>query len=103
MVVGYSVNQYGTREWTQDGLLHKEDGPAIIHADGMRIWCRRNRLHREDGPACTWPDGRREWWINDVNISEEVELWLMDQNITWPFDRDALLLFQLRWVHNGNN
>ena len=48
----------------------------------MKIWCQHNKLHRTDGPACSWPDGRREWWINDINISEEVELWLKDQNIT---------------------
>ena len=97
MVSGYTVNRYGTREWTEDGYLHRLNGPSIIHADGMEIWCMHNKLHRTDGPACTWPNGKREWWINDVDITDKVERWLKDQNITWPFDEHALMLFKLRW------
>ena len=52
----------GTREWYQDGELHRTDGPAIEWADGTRMWYRDGRLHRTDGPAVEYPDGTREWY-----------------------------------------
>jgi hypothetical protein len=39
----------GTCHWYLNGLLHRDDGPAIIWADGTRYWYRNNKLHRDDG------------------------------------------------------
>ena len=29
----------GDKEWYLNGLLHREDGPAIEDADGFKYWC----------------------------------------------------------------
>jgi hypothetical protein len=81
----------GTRKWFLNGILHREDGPAIEDADGSRWWylngerhredgpaiewwpwtggdvwwCRNGKLHREDGPAVEKADGTRKWFLND--------------------------------------
>jgi hypothetical protein len=60
----------GGEEWTLNGKLHHEYGPARIWPDGYQEWCIHGEFHREDGPARIWPDGDHEWWINGVQISE---------------------------------
>jgi len=61
----------GTREWYVNGLRHREDGPAVKWANGIREWYVNGRLHREGGPAIEYPDGTREWCINGERVSEE--------------------------------
>lgn len=85
------VSNYKT-EWRQNGLLHREDGPAIEWADGGKSWWlngKRHRedgpamdlsnhkewwingqRHREDGPAIIWGDGDKEWWLNGRQYTE---------------------------------
>ena len=48
--------------------LHREDGPAIIHADGSQEWYINNKLHREDGPAIIYANGSQEWWLNGKKL-----------------------------------
>jgi hypothetical protein len=50
--------------WRRDGLIHREDGPAMIWDDGMQAWYRNDLLHREDGPAVIYPGGTCTWWFN---------------------------------------
>jgi len=47
------------------GILHKEDGPALIDRDGKTEWRLHGKLHRLDGPAYEQPDGHKEWWVDD--------------------------------------
>jgi len=61
----------GTKEWYRNGLLHREDGPASEWADGTKEWYRNGWLHREDGPASEWADGTKEWWLNGEKVTEE--------------------------------
>ena len=28
----------GYERWLKDGKIHREGGPAVIHADGMKLW-----------------------------------------------------------------
>lgn len=88
------VNKQGNKYWYFDGLLHREDGPAIECADGRqeywvkgrchreggpaieyineykesyKAWYKNGKLHREDGPAVQWTKKDteyREWWLN---------------------------------------
>jgi hypothetical protein len=37
--------------WFQNGQLHRIDGPAIEHPNGMKAWYKFGRLHRNNGPA----------------------------------------------------
>jgi len=34
-----------------DGVLHRENGPAVINNDGSKAWYWKGMLHRDDGPA----------------------------------------------------
>jgi len=52
------------KAWYRNGKQHREDGPAYEGADGTRAWYRNGLLHREDGPAVERGDGRKEWWQN---------------------------------------
>ncbi len=62
----------GTKEWWVDGLLHREDGPALEHADGTKEWWVDGERHREDGPAIEYGGGsRKEWYFNGKALSEE--------------------------------
>lgn len=47
-------------------ILHREDGPAIIHNDGYQAWYMDDERHREDGPAVIFPSGSKNWYINGV-------------------------------------
>ncbi len=46
----------------EDGELHRDDGPAVIDADGAQYWYQHGKRHREDGPAVIEADGTQEWW-----------------------------------------
>ena len=59
-----TINAYGTKEWRQNGQLHRIDGPAIEWADGTKMWWQNDQRHRTDGPAIEYVDGRKEWWQN---------------------------------------
>lgn len=49
--------------------LHKDDGPAVEHADGGKEWYQNGQRHRLDGPAIIWSSGHNDWYINDININ----------------------------------
>jgi hypothetical protein len=62
---------YDYMEWWVDGELHREDGPAVVFANGERMWYKHGRLHREDGPAVEkrmgW-DVKDRWYENGIKI-----------------------------------
>ena len=60
---------YSDHEMT---IYHREDGPAIEHADAYKSWWLNGELHREDGPAIEYADGRNpEWYLNGKHLFEE--------------------------------
>ena len=69
----YVVRVYddGDKEWRQNGLLHRLDGPAIEYADGDNHWFQNGKLHRLDGPAIECADGGKRWYINGVKLTEQ--------------------------------
>ena len=65
------VNEWGTRRYFNSaGELHRGDGPAVEHANGVKFWYHNDRLHRTGGPAVEWANGHKEWWINGVILTE---------------------------------
>ena len=82
------VDEDGTIRWKIDGILHKEDGPAVIYPNGTTVWYvdgvkhredgpamvstsrdvsawyKHGELHREEGPAVVYKDGSFEWYID---------------------------------------
>jgi hypothetical protein len=69
----YTVKVYdnGTKHWSLNGNLHREDGPAVERADGTKSWFLNGNLHREDGPAIELADGIKCWFLNDESYTEE--------------------------------
>ena len=55
----------------KNGLLHREDGPAIEYADGSEEWYINGERHREDGPAAEWAYGGKQWYLNGVLHRED--------------------------------
>jgi hypothetical protein len=58
------VDGKGTKSWYLNGLLHREDGPAIEYANGTKFWYLNDEPHREDGPAIEYADGTKYWYLN---------------------------------------
>lgn len=52
--------------YTINGRLHREDGYAIMYANGTKIWYINGQRHRENGPAYISRDGSKSWWIKGV-------------------------------------
>jgi len=51
--------------------LHREDGPAIEHADGSKAWYIDGKRHRMDGPAIEYANGGKEWWVDGKRHKED--------------------------------
>lgn len=64
----YIINSYGDKEWFQNGLYHREDGPAIECFNGTKYWIINGKSHREDGPAIVYASGGKSWYLNDELI-----------------------------------
>jgi hypothetical protein len=67
----YFKDLEGMSKWMKDGILHREDGPAIEEADGRKEWYLNGQLHREDGPAIECANGRKEWYLNGQRHRED--------------------------------
>lgn len=60
-----TVDHSGTKRWRNSaGRIHRENGPAVIHANGTLRWLQNGILHRRDGPAVMLPSGEHRWYIN---------------------------------------
>lgn len=68
--------------WIKNGLLHREDGPAVEWPNRRKEWFLNGKRHREDGPAYIESDGSKEWYINDVQYTEEeFNQWLAKKHL----------------------
>ncbi len=65
------IHADGAQYWYQHGKLHRDGGPAIIWSGGMQSWWQYDELHREDGPAVIWRDGEQEWYQHDRRHRED--------------------------------
>lgn len=89
----------GTQEWFHHGALHRIDGPAIVRLDESEEWWIGHIRHRIDGPA--YISYRRifyMWVINGIDITSEVEYWIESINVSWPWDKDIQVLFEMRFL-----
>jgi hypothetical protein len=68
---GLIINDYGTKFYYLNDLLHREDGPAFERTDGCKVYYINGIHHREDGPAVEYPNGDRSYWVNGRLFSEE--------------------------------
>ena len=96
---GYYKSSDGHQGWRVNGRLHREDGPAAIAPDGTKEWYQNDKLHREDGPAYIGANGTQEWWVNGKNITNEVNQWFEECNLTYDtmeFEDKMALKFYIR-------
>lgn len=80
---------YGAKEWRLNGLLHREDGPAVESKDGSKHWFLNGRKHRVGDPASEWADGGKGWVVDGryhredgpaVEHKDGRKEWLFDGN-----------------------
>lgn len=64
MKQGLITNKNGDKHWYKDGILHREDGPAVEFATGTKAWFENGRMHRTDGPACENSNGDKYWYVH---------------------------------------
>ena len=64
-----------------NGIVHREDGPAIISDQGLEVWCNNGDYHRLDGPAVIYPSGHMEWYINDFQVTTKIQKWAKERDI----------------------
>lgn len=60
------------KQWVKNGVLHREDGPAIVGKNYL-AWYRHGLLHREDGPAVVRGSGvnrLEEYWLEGCLVSK---------------------------------
>jgi hypothetical protein len=50
--------------WKVNGISHREDGPAVINAEGDKYYYLNGEYHRVDGPAIERANGHKEWFQN---------------------------------------
>jgi hypothetical protein len=57
----------------ENGLLHREDGPAYLNPlTGTKAWVINGKCHREDGPAIeNVTNGTKIWYLQDKKLTEE--------------------------------
>jgi len=61
-----TTDKAGTISYSLNGKWHREDGPAVIYADGTQAWYLNDLFHREDGPAYIGVDGTQWWYLNGL-------------------------------------
>ena len=61
----------GDKQWYRNGQLHRDDGPAIEYVSGHKQWYRNGQLHRDDGPAIEYVNGDKEWYRNGLRHRED--------------------------------
>lgn len=90
------IDADGGLEWCQNGLRHRDDDkPAFIGADGTLEWWQNGLQHRFSGPAVIWANNHLDWYINDENITCEVNAWLNGKR--WRGTPLQIFEFQLRF------
>jgi hypothetical protein len=86
----------GKLQWWTNGKRHRDgDKPAWICATGTLSWLKNDLWHRTTGPAVIYPNYKPEYWVNDIEITSEVESWLKTRQYTYPFTPEQQVEFTL--------
>jgi hypothetical protein len=65
----FKIDEDGNKRYYLNGLLHREDGPAVEYVNRSKFWYQNGFLHRIDGPAVMFFDGDTYWWFHGQEIS----------------------------------
>ena len=97
-----NIDAYGNKRWYINGVLHREDGPAIELKNGTKYWIIDGERHRLDGPACVYPDMVSSWHINGHRVTAQITKWTTDNDIDLDnLSEDDKLLIKLVWADYG--
>lgn len=59
-------------EVTEEEVMGMNDKPTMkINEHGTKLWTLNGELHREDGPAIEWCHGDKDWYLNGKLVTEE--------------------------------
>jgi hypothetical protein len=82
------ISANGTKRWfNSNGEYHRDDGPAVIYADGDKAWYQHGVRHRADDPAIIGADGTEYWYLNDNCLS--FDKWLYEVDMS---DEDKVMM-----------
>jgi len=64
------ITANGGHFYYHQGLPHRIGGPAQIYANGVRKYYQEGKLHRpvQDGPALIFPDGSNTYWVDGRHV-----------------------------------
>lgn len=68
---GWEITKDGRKLHYKDGLLHREDGPAVIYPSGDVYFYQNGVLHREGKPCSVLTDGSRVWCLYGIPYRED--------------------------------
>ncbi len=54
--------------------------PAVVYSDGEQFWLKNGELHREDGPAIIYANGKESYYLDGKKYTKEE----FDQKINPP-------------------
>lgn len=58
-----TISEYGVIRFYKAGVLHREDGPAVVYPKSRQwLWYLNGMIHRDDGPAIKYHDGEFRWY-----------------------------------------
>jgi hypothetical protein len=59
-----SVHENFVAYLNEQGVRHRENGPAVVYNDGSVIYYRNGLIHRDDGPAMIVANGEKQYWMH---------------------------------------
>lgn len=62
-LTGYHLDSSNNLSYFKDGLLHKEDGPALFTREGVKFYI-KGRLHNPNGPAVLHWTGLKFYFLH---------------------------------------
>ena len=101
-----TIDDFGTRKWFFNDLLHRITGPAIDCKNGKKEWWQNGLRHRINAPAMTWPNGKSEYWVNGKQHRPDGPAIIYeDGTYEWWLDgkQYAEDLYRIKQFFNGYN
>jgi hypothetical protein len=68
---GLVIEPNGAKLWYKDGVIHRDDGPAVEYIYGNKFWYKNGLRHRIGGPEVERIDGDKECWLYGKYYSED--------------------------------
>ena len=70
------MSKYNGPEMIQEiyGTYKPGDGPTV-NSDGNKYWIINGYFHREDGPALILANGYEVWYLNGEKVEYDSETW----------------------------